>query len=783
METMPVPHLARPGISNMSTTCLSCNAVPNVLLSLLFLGITGGVVVAEDVRSPAAARAQPMTEAAAVSRRVSPGHARMLDQLSWIAERTPVENPYLGDRRLRELRKRVARLRGGSGGEAHARLYRALGAAELRVGNTKAAIDHFTSAYQIVPGLAARAQSRVGSEVELAYDLAVAHLHWDLRRNCVDRQTSESCNFPIAHDDGRTRQEASRKAIDYLNQVLNSAPPDTSMHGAAKWLLNIAYMSVGEYPDGVPTDRRIPPAMFDSDEEFPRFRNIAPSLGLNTMSLCGGAIAEDFNGDGILDLVTSTWDSTGQMRYFRNNGDGTFSDRTKEAGLAGMFGGLNMIHADYDNDGDSDIFVLRGAWLGANASHPNSLLRNNGDESFTDVTFDVGLGDVHYPTQTAAWADYDNDGDLDLYIGNEGTPQNGVPCQLFENNGDGTFTDVARRAHVRNFRFAKAVVWGDYNGDRFPDIYVSNLRQRNRLYLNRGDGTFTDVAPALGVTGPMDSFPVWFWDFDNDGVLDLFVSSFYQAKVPNRLYAVAASYVGMPRVAEHPCLYRGDGQGGFSNVTVEQNLARVTLPMGSNFGDLDNDGFPDFYLGTGYPFLDALMPNVMYHNLRGKGFADITTAGGFGHLHKGHAVVFADLDNDGDQDIFQQMGGAYPSDAFGDVLYENPGFGNHWIKIKLVGVRSNRSAIGARIRAEVLEKSKRRSIYKYVNTGGSFGANSLMQHIGLGLADKIEVLEVFWPTTGSTQTFKDVPVDQKITIVEGSDRYQVVLEKEFEFRR
>jgi len=191
--------------------------------------------------------------------------------------------------------------------------------------------------------------------------------------------------------------------------------------------------------------------------------------------------------------------------------------------------------------------------------------------------------------------------------------------------------------------------------------------------------------------------------------------------------------------------------------------------MGANFGDLDNDGFPDFYFGTGYPDYEGLMPNVMYRNLGGTGLADVTTAGGFGQLQKGHAIAFADLDNDGDQDVFAQLGGAYAGDAAGNALFENPGFGNHWIKIKLVGVRSNRSAIGARLRVDVVEDGERRSIHARVNTGGSFGANPLQREIGLGSAERIELLEVYWPTSDETQRFRDVAMDQRIEITEGTD--------------
>ena len=203
-------------------------------------------------------------------------------------------------------------------------------------------------------------------------------------------------------------------------------------------------------------------------------------------------------------------------------------------------------------------------------------------------------------------------------------------------------------------------------------------------------------------------------------------------------------------------------------------LTEPTAAMGSNFGDLDNDGYPDFYLGTGYPPYHSVMPNVMYRNRDGRGFSNVTYAGGFGHL-QGHGVVFADLDNDGDQDVFQQMGGAFPGDRFGNALYENPGFGNHWITIELEGVRSNRSAIGARIHAVVDERGGgRRSIYRHVNSGGSFGGNPLRQTLGLGGASRIERLDIFWPATGITQTFTNLPVDRTIHVVDGERSYSTL---------
>ena len=222
---------------------------------------------------------------------------------------------------------------------------------------------------------------------------------------------------------------------------------------------------------------------------------------------------------------------------------------------------------------------------------------------------------------------------------------------------------------------------------------------------------------------------------------------------------------------EHACLYRGDGKGGFRNVGAGMGLGSGTLmTMGANFGDLDLDGFLDFYLGTGNPSYESVVPNRMFWNRGGKRFADVTFSGGFGHLQKGHGIAFADLDRDGDQDVFAEIGGAYPGDAFGNALFRNPGFGNHWITLKLAGVRSNRPGIGARIRCDVTEDGKRRSIHRHVGSGGSFGANPLSQTLGLGRATRVDVLEVYWPTSDRTQTFRDVPVDARFRVTEGDDR-------------
>ncbi len=701
---------------------------------------------------------------------VMSGHQRMVAELETISKTSLTDNPYFGRDRAEMVRAELESLPVDAPADRRWLLNILLAKDELRLGRNESAIHHYLEAKR--HAVAARNSISRDDVLRTYYELGVAHMRLAESENCVARHTSDSCLLPIRKEAVYTEQNSAIKASKYFLQVCNLAGPSSSYWIRSRWLLNLVGMNLGTYPEGVPEHLRIEASEYRSKIAFPRFRDVAPAKGLNSFDVAGGVIAEDFDGDGRLDLMVSTSDTSGQLRLWIQRDDGGYDEKTREANLSGMLGGLNMMQTDFNNDGRPDVFVLRGAWWDKLGRHPNSLLRNDGNGRFTDVTFESGLGDVHYPTQTAAWADYDNDGDLDVYIGTE-SGRTKWPGQLFRNSGDGKFVDVTREAGVENYRFAKAVAWGDYDGDRDPDLYVSNLGAPNRLYRNKGDGTFEDVAAELGVAEPMSSFSTWFWDYDNDGALDLFVSAYGGKRSGPNLADVAASYMGLKFRADLPHLYRGDGKGKFLRVPPETGLDRPSLPMGANYGDLDNDGYPEIYLGTGYPQYEALMPNVMYLNRGGKGFADITEAGGFGHLQKGHGIAFADLDDDGDQDVYAQMGGMFPGDAFGNALFENPGPSAKWVKLSLIGAKSNRAAIGARIRVVILEDGKRRTVHDVVSTGGSFGAGPLRREIGLGQAERIESLEVFWPTTGKTQRFKDVPLESWIQIREGDKRFRI----------
>jgi hypothetical protein len=600
--------------------------------------------------------------------------------------------------------------------------------------------------------------------------LAVAYLRQGEQDNCLLNHNSDSCLLPIRGGGIHTLQRGSRGAIRQLTRILQA----DGQNYAARWLLNIAYMTLGEYPMQVPHAWLIPPDVFKSDYDLKRFHEIAGNLGLDLNQLSGGTIIEDFDNDGYLDIMVSSVGVSDQLRLFHNNGDGTFTERTKEAGLIGETGGLNIIQTDYNNDGWPDVLVLRGGWFGAHGHWPLSLLRNNGDGTFTDVTEQAGLLRFH-PTQTAVWFDYNGDGLLDLFVGNESRGDDSNPCELFRNNGDGTFTECAHECGLDYVGFVKAAVSADFNNDGRPDLYLSVQGHSNVLLRNdgpvgpdrslRGPWKFTDVTRQAGVGDPIMSFSCFFFDYDNDGWPDLFVTGYSFLDID--VGVVARDYLGLPTKADYPRLYHNNHDGTFTDVTQQMRLHKLMWGMGINFGDLDNDGWLDFYVGTGNPDLAFLTPNRMFRNAEGKAFQEVTTSGGFGHLQKGHGISFGDLNNDGAQDIFECMGGVYDADTAYDVLYENPGFGNHWVTLKLEGVRTNRAAIGARIKVTVLAGGQRRDIYRTVGTGGSFGANPLRQEIGLGKATSIESVEIFWPVTGQTQHLTGLALDRFYRIREG----------------
>ncbi len=618
----------------------------------------------------------------------------------------------------------------------------ALGQLDLYRGEMTSGITRFEQALTLASAAATP---------DILESLGIAHFHKAQIDNDVFRAPGDRCLLPLAPGRGYARTADVTKAIDYYTQYLARRPGDLE----ARWLLNLAYMAAGKYPSGVPAKFLVPASALASSEDVGRFGDVAPRAGLNSFQMSGGVIVDDLENNGRLDVVTSSFNACAPMKFFHNNGDGTFSDRTAKAGLGDQLGGLNIVQTDYNNDGCTDILVLRGGW---EVAQRKSLLRNNCNGTFTDVTAAAGLAKPT-STQTAVWTDVNNDGFLDLFVGNEDGP-----AQLFLNKRDGTFVDIAHAAGVDRNVVGKGVTAGDYDNDGWPDLYISNLTGASVLFHNNHDNTFTDVSAAAGVAGADRSFATWFFDYDNDGWPDLFAANYFVS-----IDEVVRTYLNLPHNATPMRLYRNLGNGTFADVTKQVGLDKVFMTMGAGFGDIDNDGYPDIYLGSGSPAYTSLLHAVLLHNKGGQSFTDVSASSGTGEMHKGHGVAFADLDNDGDEDLIFVVGGATPGDSHAMRVFENPGHGNDWLGVKLVGVRSNRPGIGARITVTVENAgAPPRSIYKTVGSGGSFGASPLAQHIGLGNDARVVSLDVWWPASNTRQHFTNVEKNQVLEITEFS---------------
>src|SRR5881394_3093726 len=311
------------------------------------------------------------------------GTRRMIARLERLAETAnPTEVTFLGDRLVEWLRKDLTR---PSEPTQQRRLRFELGIQLLQAGRTEAALREFQNIEDLAatngPPLEARAREF------LRMNKAIAMLRLGEQENCLLHNDAESCLLPLQPAGYHQLPRGSRGAIALLSEQLRADPEDLR----ARWLLNIAHMTLGEYPDRVPAAWRIPPSVFASEYPLPRFANVAGALGLDVDDLAGGCILDDFDNDGFIDIVASAMGYRSQLRYFHNDGNGHFTERTVAAGLAGLTGGLNIQQTDYNNDGRLDVWVLRGGWQGKSGRMPNSLLRNNGDGTFTDVTEEAHL--------------------------------------------------------------------------------------------------------------------------------------------------------------------------------------------------------------------------------------------------------------------------------------------------------------------------------------------------------------------------------------------------------
>ncbi len=527
-----------------------------------------------------------------------------------------------------------------------------------------------------------------------------------------------------------------------------------------------------------------------------RLVDVAKEAGVSLLNICGGQSKDyivevngngaaffDYNNDGYMDILIVNGSTLENMKHggdqmlclYRNNGEGTFTDVTAQSGLTKKGWGMGVCVADYDNDGYDDVYITDYG--------PNVLFHNNGNGTFSDVTQKAGVGDPHWSTG-CAFGDYDRDGFVDLYVANyltfdektvpkrgssqfcqymgidvmcgpRGLP--GEPDTLYHNNGDGTFTDVTQRAGIRDpGYYGFGVIFSDLDDDGWPDIYVANDSTPHFLFHNNHDGTFTEMALFAGVSlsgegREQSGMGVDAGDYNNSGHFSIFVTNFSH---------------------DYNTLYLNNGDGTFNDVSYPAGLAEPSLPYlgwGTGFVDLDNDGLLDIFIANGhvYPEIDRfaigtkfLERKQLFQNLGNGRFRDVTDEVGGSLLTEksSRGVAFGDYDNDGDIDILITNLNGRPQ-----LLRNDGGNRNHWVTVKLVGTKSNRDAIGARIS---LEAGGRRQTAEVRGDGSYLSHNDLRVHFGLGDSAMVDRLEIRWPS-GLAQTLERIAGDHFVEVIEG----------------
>jgi tetratricopeptide (TPR) repeat protein len=540
-----------------------------------------------------------------------------------------------------------------------------------------------------------------------------------------------------------------RKAVNFLKRALDIDPEN--LH--ALWNLRIAHSLAGRKMEELEDKYRL----VSTRKTHPSpviFKDVAQEAGVAKVDGGRGSAWGDYDNDGDLDLLTVG--SYTPHSLYRNNGDGTFTDVTISVGIQGE-NGFGSLFADYDNDGDLDIYVTQNGWFGKGQNTLWRNERNHGKDIFVNVTQEAGVGDTG-SSFTAAWGDLDNDGYLDLYVAN-GVIGDTSPNRLYHNNGDGTFTDFAPKAGVDNRGRTIGCALGDYDEDGHLDIHIVNLGETNILYRNNGDGTFSNVTQKAGaLTETIAGYVTWFFDYDNDDHLDIFICS--MGSFPYFILSWKGEDVPSPI---WPILLHNNGDGTFTNTTKNAGLDRSFGSMGANYGDVDNNGYLDIYLGNAGPPMDRLEPNALFLNNGDGTFTDVTDAAGVGNIGKGHGNTFADYDNDGDLDLYAPVGGAFVGDQWPNSLYRNEGTENNSLIVRAIGTRSNRDGIGAKIYVT----SGDFSLFRVVEGGCGFGStNSLPIEFGLGKRKKVDLLEIRWPS-GLVETYENIEANQLLIVTEG----------------
>jgi VCBS repeat protein/ASPIC/UnbV protein len=592
------------------------------------------------------------------------------------------------------------------------------------------------------------------TRIELGRTQIKCGLHEVAARNLLRAANNPSVRPLALHEAAVALHRAGKleEAVRVGSDALTANPGNER---ARAWLWLTA-QKMGAYPEYIPSSQRMEMKV-GFEKPSVEFEDIAPKIGLDKTSGGRGVAVFDYNNDGLLDVVIAC--AHGGCNLYRNNGDQTFTDVSVRSCLDTSINPFIITVGDYNNDGYADLFITRLGFYAGEAQ----LFRNNGDETFTDVTEEAGLK-MWGPGFSASWVDYDCDGNIDLFIANNigGIFDRKTPNRLFHNNGDGTFTEVTEASGLSTVWPTIGSAWGDYNDDGYPDLFLSNGLGKSQLYSNNGDGTFTDVSAEAGIEDNcFGSICLW-CDYDNDGLLD--IVQFTWSDHEQVIYTMRNGEG--PPGAKPARIYHNNGDGTFTMHGRDIGLTGCWGTMSGNAGDFNNDGYLDLVLGNGSPRMDRLEPPILLEN-DGKRFHNITFAAGLPFGGKGHGSNLADLFGDGRLSVLLSAGGAYPGDLLTTRVFCPKRLPGNYLNVRLSGVKSNRSAIGARV---CLEAGGRKQ-YREVSGGTNFGCLPFEQHFGLATAVKTDAIQIRWPS-GLVQRFTGLPVNDTLLFTEGKSGWE-----------
>jgi FG-GAP-like repeat/ASPIC and UnbV len=604
-----------------------------------------------------------------------------------------------------------------------------------------------------------RAPNDDATRVELGRALVKCGLYEGAARNLLEASKNPSYRPVALHEAAVALYRASKfeSAARVGSDALIAKPENER---ARSWLWLTA-QRMGGYPEFVPAEHRME---MNVGFEKPTvvFEDIAAKIGLDKTSAGRGLAVLDYNNDGLLDVLIVS--AHGGCNLYRNNGDGTFTDVSIGSGIDTCVNGFAVTVGDYNNDGYPDLFITRLGFFVGEAQ----LFRNNGDGTFTDVTEQAGLK-IWGPAFTASWVDYDCDGHLDLFVANNlgGMFDRKTPNRLFHNNGDGTFTEVSEQAGLATMWPTIGAAWGDYNNDGYPDLFLSNAMGRSQLFRNNGDGTFTDVSEKAGVADYCIGSTTFWCDYNNDGWFDI-----VQFTWSDHEHVIHTMRTGEGPPDGQPLrVYHNNGDGTFTLRNRDIGITGCWGTMSGNAGDFNNDGRLDLVLGNGSPRMDRLEPTILLES-DGERFHNTTFAAGLPFSGKGHGANMADLFGDGRLSVLLAAGGAYPGDLLTTRVFYPKQLPGNYLNVRLRGVKSNRSALGARICLEAGGNQQ----YREVSGGTNFGCLPFEQHFGLAAIEKVDALQIRWPS-GLIQRFTDLPINNTLRFTEGQPVWEEVYQQ------